>query len=43
MNTKHSTLDKTINIEPVCVLQLLIMKDTMLPFSDYNMQMFSFL
>jgi hypothetical protein len=36
-------LNKTVDNEPVCVcvLQILIMKDKILPFSNYNMRIYN--
>jgi hypothetical protein len=44
MKTKHK-LNKTINAEPVhmCILRILIAKDKILPFSNYNVRMYNFL
>jgi hypothetical protein len=48
MKTKHM-FNKTISDEPmcvcvcVCVLQILIMKDKILPFSNCNVQIHNFL
>jgi hypothetical protein len=46
-NKTQHILNKTIDDEPVsvrvCVLQSLITKDKILPFSNYNMRIYNFL
>jgi hypothetical protein len=36
-------LNKIIDGEPVCVLRILITKDKILPFSNYNLRIYNFL
>jgi hypothetical protein len=45
VNKTQHTLDKTIDDKPVCVcvLRILITKDKMLPFSNYNVRIYNFL